>query len=474
MGFHPPQGGGAGITSLVGDVTAVGPGAAAATIANGAVTNVKVAAGIDAVKIADGSVTNAEFQFLGTVTSDIQAQLNNKQPLDATLTSIAALGTAADRVAYTTGVDTWAETPITGFARTILDDADAAAVRATIGAGTGTGTIIGSTGATDNRLIRADGAGGITIQNGAVNLDDFGQFTTTAAGAGADATGLAMLPGAAGNGAGAADGGLGGDVTLQGSNGGTTGTGLAGTGGIIYGLAGNGGNATSVGGTPGDGGAPSLIGGSGGNHTAGGDAGNGGETGIISGAGGTSSAAGGVANNAGNAGNVVITAGSGGNASNGTTNNGGDGGNIILTAGSAGTGATANGAAGTVNVNSPLGGTYLISGTYTPTLTNVANLAASTAYVCQYMRVGTVVTVSGKVDIDPTLAATSTQLGISLPIASNLATAEQCAGTAFASGIAAQGAAILGDAGNNRAQLQYVSSDVSNQPMYFNFQYQII
>src|SRR5438093_13362661 len=35
----------------------------------------------------------------------------------------------------------------------------------------------------------------------------------------------------------------------------------------------------------------------------------------------------------------------------------------------------------------------LDAGTYTPTLTNSVNVAASTAYVCQYLRVGAVVTV---------------------------------------------------------------------------------
>lgn len=115
-----------------------------------------------------------------------------------------------------------------------------------------------------------------------------------------------------------------------------------------------------------------------------------------------------------------------------------------------------------------------LAGVYTPTLTNVANLAASTAYQCQYMRAGSVVTVSGKVDVDPNLAATSTQLGISLPIASAIAAAEDCAGVAFASGIAAQGAAILGDAANGRAQMQWVSGDITNQPMYFIFSYRVI
>jgi hypothetical protein len=60
------------------------------------------------------------------------------QPLDATLTSIAALGTAADRVAYTTGVDTWAETPLTSFGRSIIDDADEATFKATVNLEIGT------------------------------------------------------------------------------------------------------------------------------------------------------------------------------------------------------------------------------------------------------------------------------------------------------------------------------------------------
>lgn len=117
---------------------------------------------------------------------------------------------------------------------------------------------------------------------------------------------------------------------------------------------------------------------------------------------------------------------------------------------------------------------YLASGTYTPTLTNVANLAASTAYQCQWSRVGNVVTVSGKVDVDPTLTATSTQLGISLPIASNLATAQDLGGCAFASGITGQGAAILADTTNDRAQMQWLAGDVTNQAMFFVFVYEVL
>lgn len=57
------------IAALTGEVTASGPGSVAATIAAGAVTNVKVGTGIDAVKLADGSVANAAFQQVAGLTS---------------------------------------------------------------------------------------------------------------------------------------------------------------------------------------------------------------------------------------------------------------------------------------------------------------------------------------------------------------------------------------------------------------------
>ncbi len=57
------------------------------------------------------------------------------QAYDATLLSLASLGTAADKLIYTTGVDTWAESAITAAGRAILDDADATAQLATLGTG---------------------------------------------------------------------------------------------------------------------------------------------------------------------------------------------------------------------------------------------------------------------------------------------------------------------------------------------------
>lgn len=56
------------------------------------------------------------------------------QPVDADLTAIAALVSAADKFAYSTGAGTWSLTSLSSFIRTLLDDADAATALGTLGA----------------------------------------------------------------------------------------------------------------------------------------------------------------------------------------------------------------------------------------------------------------------------------------------------------------------------------------------------
>jgi hypothetical protein len=64
----------------------------------------------------------------------VEALGSGKQPLDATLTALAGVVTAANQLIYATGADTFATTPLSAFIRTLLDDADATAARTTLGA----------------------------------------------------------------------------------------------------------------------------------------------------------------------------------------------------------------------------------------------------------------------------------------------------------------------------------------------------
>ena len=85
----------------------------------------------------------------GTVAAGDHAHTGVYQPLDASLTALAALTTAADKFIYFSDVDTPVAGSITAFARTILDDADASTVRSTLGlkgaaildVGTASGTV---------------------------------------------------------------------------------------------------------------------------------------------------------------------------------------------------------------------------------------------------------------------------------------------------------------------------------------------
>lgn len=107
-----------GITDL-----AIADGGTGASTAAGALTNFGLTA------------TAAELNFNSGVTSSVQTQLNNKQPLDAELTAIAGLTSAADQLPYFTGSGAAALTTLTAAGRALMDDVDTTTQRATLGLG---------------------------------------------------------------------------------------------------------------------------------------------------------------------------------------------------------------------------------------------------------------------------------------------------------------------------------------------------
>lgn len=78
----------------------------------------------------------------------------------ATHSALASLSTTADQVIYTTGVDAFAMASLTGFARTLLDDADAPTARGTLGLGTL------ATQAASNVSITGGSIDGVTLDGG--------------------------------------------------------------------------------------------------------------------------------------------------------------------------------------------------------------------------------------------------------------------------------------------------------------------
>jgi len=103
-------------------------------------------------------------------------------------------------------------------------------------------------------------------------------------------------------------------------------------------------------------------------------------------------------------------------------------------------------------------GLHAVSGIYSPTATLVSNLDSVTAYSASYIQIGGAVFVAGVVTADATAAgATVTELGMSLPVASNLTQVTHLGGTGLGLFLDAV-VAIDADATNDRARMRWRSA----------------
>lgn len=138
------------------------------------------------------------------------------------------------------------------------------------------------------------------------------------------------------------------------------------------------------------------------------------------------------------------------------------------TAGTSGQVLTSAGAGVVPTWTTPL---TVASDTYTPTISNTSNVDATVAHDLQYMRVGSVVTVSGKVEIDAT-AVTNTVIEFDLPVASNFTTDGQAAGSGGTDyGVRVT---ISSNLTSNLAVIRLLPSGTANTTYHFSFTYQIL
>lgn len=117
-------------------------------------------------------------------------------------------------------------------------------------------------------------------------------------------------------------------------------------------------------------------------------------------------------------------------------------------------------------------------GTYTPTLTNVANVDASTAFPSRWSRIGNQVAVTGIVNIDPTTSEVYTDIRMTLPIASDFTELYDCTGTAASAASSGespkmQSVGIIAGTANNEAWFRFVTAITTNTGFSFHFTYTV-
>ena len=115
---------------------------------------------------------------------------------------------------------------------------------------------------------------------------------------------------------------------------------------------------------------------------------------------------------------------------------------------------------------------YIASGTYTPTITGVANYSSSSNSTAIYHRVGNVMTVSGYVEVVPSSAG-HVVVRISLPVASTFTTGFEVNGSATEQTYPFTVAVVNADITNDDVYLHINAASTSSQYMSYIYQYEV-
>lgn len=132
--------------------------------------------------------------------------------------------------------------------------------------------------------------------------------------------------------------------------------------------------------------------------------------------------------------------------------------------------------AGAKTFSGDISANNLSGGTYTPTGTAWENVSSVTPTVCQYMRVGNVVTVSGAMSVTASSSSQNTGVALTLPIASNLANYYDAAGTCGIkqSTVIYPGGTVEGYAATDKVLVYFYCTTSGTYTVTFTFTYQII
>src|SRR3990167_800036 len=125
-------------------------------------------------------------------------------------------------------------------------------------------------------------------------------------------------------------------------------------------------------------------------------------------------------------------------------------------------------------VNTGFGAVELAAGVWTPTTNNIANLDGSSASEGQYLRVGSTVSGSVQLSVNPTLTATSTQLELDLPVASNFGVTSDAAGSCGGSDVESEVAEVRADATSDELEILWVTTSLASHEISCSFSYQVI